>query len=108
MQEDEVVAKRPSGESMPVALLSKGATDQLYLSVRIALAKRLLGDQHGFFILDDALLSSDGKRLERQVTVLKDMTNDGWQIIYFTSKDDALRAMKKIASPKIHKLASLP
>lgn len=108
MQEDEVVAKRPSGESMPVALLSKGATDQLYLSVRIALAKRLLGDQHGFFILDDAMLSSDGKRLERQVTVLKDMANNGWQIIYFTSKDDTLRAMKKIASPKIHKLAPLP
>lgn len=107
-REEEVMVKRPSGDVLPVRLLSKGATDQLYLSVRIALAKRLLEDQQGFFIFDDVLLSSDGKRLEKQVKVLKGLANDGWQVIYFTSQDDTLKAMKKVASAKPRRLLPLP
>lgn len=104
----ELKVERPSGDVLSASLLSKGATDQLYLSIRIALARKVLPEKSGFFIFDDALLSSDQKRLERQVQVLKRMAEEGWQVVYFTSKDDTVRTMKRIASVKPQSLPVLP
>jgi len=106
--QDSLYVSRPDGEQLLVNLLSKGATDQLYLSIRFALAKKLLKDQRCFFIFDDALLSSDKSRLENQVEILNRLANDNWQVIYFTSKDDTYRTIRKINSAKLTKLQSLP
>ena len=42
----------------------------------------------GFFILDDPFIKSDSKRLAKQVELLKKISNLGWQIIYFSSKNE--------------------
>ncbi len=106
--QNSLYVSRPDGEQLPVNLLSKGATDQLYLSIRFALAKKLLKDQRCFFIFDDALLSSDKSRLENQVEILNELANDNWQVIYFTSKDDTYRTIRKLNSARLTKLQSLP
>ncbi len=103
-----IEVRRPSGISLPADKLSKGAFDQLYLSIRIDLAQRLLGRRKGFFIMDDAFLSSDKKRFQEQLNLLKKVSEMGWQTIYFTVKAEDSQALGRISGNKIIKLKPLP
>ena len=93
--EPTVSVRRADGELIPLEKLSRGATDQLYLSVRITLAKKLLGDEPGFFVMDDPFLTSDMGRLREQVSILKELAEDGWQIVYFTSKGEVVKTFEE-------------
>ena len=76
----------------------------------MSLAKRLLGDEHGFLILDDPFLASDSQRLGEQLQILRDLVSHGWQIIYLTVKDEIRRHLAKdIKARKVqlHKLSRL-
>ena len=73
---------------LDVDKLSGGAYDQLYFSIRLALAERILKGEKGFFILDDPFIKSDPDRLERQLEMLKKIAESGWQIIYFSAKKE--------------------
>jgi len=75
--------------------LSGGAYDQLYFSIRLALAEKILGGEKGFFILDDPFIKSDPDRLERQIEMLKKISESGWQIIYFSAKKEIKDALKQ-------------
>ena len=103
-----IVAVRPSGQSLSVNKLSKGAFDQLYLSIRIDLAQRLLEGRKGFFIMDDAFLSSSPKRFREQVNLLRKLSDMGWHTLYFTVKPEDSRALSQISGNKIIKLEPLP
>jgi len=103
-----IVVVRPSGQSLTADKLSKGAFDQLYLSIRIDLAQRLLEGRRGFFIMDDAFLSSSPKRFREQVKLLKRLSDMGWQTIYFTVKDNDSQALSRISGNKTIKLKPLP
>ncbi len=76
-------------------VLSGGAYDQLYLTIRISLAEKLLDEEKGFFILDDPFLKSDTERLRRQMELLLDLSQQGWQILYFTAKDEVKNTLQK-------------
>lgn len=79
-----------------------GAYDQLYLSVRLALGEKLLKGGKGFFIMDDPFIKADKERLQRQIDILKRISESGWQIIYFTAKDEVKDVLKKdIQSGKV-------
>lgn len=73
--------------------LSSGAYDQLYFAVRIALGERLLQSEKGFFILDDPFLKSDSKRLRQQLDMLVEISKQGWQILYFSAKDEVVSTL---------------
>jgi uncharacterized protein YhaN len=68
--------------------LSHATTDQLYMATRVGLANRLLGSEPGFLLLDDAFLPADSTRLANGFDVLRNLADDGWQILYFTAKDE--------------------
>lgn len=91
-----IVVERPTGEILDVSKLSKGTTDQLYLAIRVALGEKILEGSPGFFIMDDAFLSSDPNRLKSQVRLLEKLSKKGWQIIYFTMKNEAVEAISNI------------
>ena len=80
--------KRNNGEIIDVEKLSGGAYDQLYLAVRLALGEKLLNSEKGFFIMDDPFIKSDIERIERQMNALKKICNIGWQILYFSCKNE--------------------
>jgi len=85
--------------------LSGGAYDQLYLSIRLALGEKLLKGGKGFFIMDDPFVKASPDRLQRQIEMLKKISNLGWQIIYFTAKGEVKDALKEdINSKKINYL----
>jgi uncharacterized protein YhaN len=60
---------------------SDGTVDQLYLSLRLAVAEELL--PHSPLVLDDALVRFDDKRVEAAMDILKDEARDR-QVILFT------------------------
>ena len=74
--------------------LSGGAYDQLYFSIRLALARKLLQGEKGFFLLDDPFIKADPRRLSRLLEMLLQLAAEGWQIIYFSSKGEVREALK--------------
>ncbi len=101
---------RRDGKYLSPELLSSGAYDQLYFSVRLTLGEKLLPKEKGFFILDDPFLKSDRERLKRQLAVLVDVAERGWQIIYFSAKDevkDALQEYIDTGRVRLHRMTGI-
>jgi exonuclease SbcC len=84
----QLQVQRDGREVLTPDELSHGTTEQLYLAARIGLGEQLLGSEPGFFLMDDAFLPADGDRLREGFDVLETLADDGWQIIYFTAKDE--------------------
>ena len=100
-QAGEVIVEEKNGRKLPAENLSKGAYDQLFLSIRIAISEEIMGDGKGFFIIDDAFLSSDSGRLKKQFGVLKKLADSGWSIVYFSVKDEVAKLSPKYTKNKI-------
>ena len=72
------------GAQRSVQLLSQGASDQLYLAVRLAICDMVLPEEkHVPLILDDALLSFDDERLHAALDYLLE-ESEKRQILLFT------------------------
>lgn len=93
-EEEKIRATMKTGEILDADKLSGGAYDQLYLSIRLALGEKLLKGEKGFFIMDDPFIKADVDRLAKQLHVLKRISKDGWQILYFTAKEEVKDALK--------------
>ncbi|MFC7196842.1 hypothetical protein ACFQL4_22970 [Halosimplex aquaticum] len=61
----------------------------------------------GFFLMDDAFLSADPQRLERQAEVLGDLVDSGWQVVYLTCKPEAREALTEATDAGVTELTSL-
>jgi len=81
--------------------LSKGAYDQLFLAIRIAIAEEMLGEGKGFFIMDDAFLASDSYRIKNQFKILAKLADSGWSIVYFSVKDEVKDLAAKFSKNKV-------
>jgi len=81
--------------------LSKGAYDQLFFSIRTAISEEIFGDGKGFFIMDDAFMSSDEYRLENQFKILNKLAVSGWSIIYFSVKSEIKNLALKYSKNKV-------
>ena len=92
------------GSEKNLRMLSKGTFDQLYLSIRVALAEGISKGPR-FMIMDDAFLTSDRDRLENQFEVLKKLVDRGWQVIYFTVKEEVVEISSKYTDAKLIKLS---
>ena len=72
------------GAQRSVQLLSQGASDQLYLAVRLAICDMVLPEKkHVPLILDDAMLSFDDQRLHAALDYLLEESQKR-QILLFT------------------------
>lgn len=87
-EEKKISVTRKSGKKLTVYKLSAGTYDQLYLTIRLGLGEQLLKGNKGFFIMDDPFVKSDMDRLKKQIKLLKKISKTGWQIIYFTAKEE--------------------
>ncbi|MFW6143843.1 MAG: ATP-binding protein [Patescibacteria group bacterium] len=70
--------------SYPVLEISDGAKEQVFLSLRLALAKKWLENEEMFLILDDAFIHSDQERTKELVNKFLELAEQGWQIFCFT------------------------
>jgi exonuclease SbcC len=93
-QEGGIAVRRRNGVRLPADKLSGGAYDQIYLSIRLALAEKVLEGKKGFFIMDDPFVKADPARLQKQIKVLQRITQLGWQVLYFSAKAEIKDALK--------------
>ena len=59
----------------------------------MTIATRLLSDEKGFLILDDPFVKADAERLGRMMDMLRSLVDDGWQILYFSAKEEVAQAL---------------
>lgn len=65
--------------------LSGGSADLAWLCLRLALHKKLSGSRPLPLILDECLVYFDDERLEKILSLLKDLSSSGTQIILFSA-----------------------
>jgi exonuclease SbcC len=92
---DEIEVRRRDQKILNAEKLSGGAYDQLYFSIRLSLGEELLKGEKGFFILDDPFIKADSTRLKKQIETLKRLVEKGWQIIYFSAKEEIIEALNE-------------
>ena len=78
----------PDGTRAVPAQLSKGAQDQLYLSLRLAIADLMASDLRLPFIFDDPFLNCDDERLGRIRQTLDAIAAGGRQVLLFSHRPD--------------------
>ncbi|MGQ9855683.1 MAG: ATP-binding protein [Fervidobacterium sp.] len=99
IQMNTVIVKDNSGNTFVPSQLSSGTYDQLYFSIRLALAEQLFGQEKAFFILDDPFIKYDIHRLSKQLEKLLELSRQGWQFVYFTAKDEVLETLENLQAP---------
>jgi len=101
-EKGNIEVRHKDGLALEAEKLSGGAYDQLYFSIRLALGEKILKGKKGFFIMDDPFIKASPDRLQRQISMLRKISQSGWQIIYFTAKGEVKEALKEeIDSRKI-------
>jgi uncharacterized protein YhaN len=73
------------GHSAQIETLSRGAREQLYLAIRLAVIQRLA--QTGLempLLLDDVFVNFDAPRTEAAIDLLQEVAKGGQQVLFFT------------------------
>jgi DNA repair exonuclease SbcCD ATPase subunit len=89
----EITVVANDGEAIQAKYLSGGALDQLHFAVRLSIGERMFTDGCGLLILDDPFIKSDRGRLDSQLTLLREAVAGGWQVIYFSAKEEIKAAL---------------
>ena len=79
-----IAVRDRDGRAIDAEKLSRGTIDQLYFSLRLALARALSGRTALPLLLDDPFVNFDSARFEQAVNTMLDLVRDGRQVIYFT------------------------
>jgi|GEM_PF-4164882 len=77
-----------SGRKIDAEKLSRGTVDQLYFSLRLALASALSGRTSLPLILDDPFVNFDSDRFEEALKTIVSLAQAGRQVVYFTHSSD--------------------
>lgn len=89
-----------AGESLPVEVLSRGTREQLFLSLRLALASSYARRGAPLpLVLDDVLVNFDADRAKAAATVLRDFAAEGRQLLVFTCHEHIMRLFKSLKAP---------
>ncbi len=79
-----IVGVRSDNEVVPVAAMSRGTRDQLYLALRLGYLERMVTEGEALpFIVDDILIHFDDDRAAAALEVLGELS-DATQVILFT------------------------
>jgi uncharacterized protein YhaN len=86
---------------VPVASLSQGTVDLVYLVARLGLVRLVTGDRRPPLVFDDPFVTLDDVRATRALGLLKSIAAD-FQVIYLTTSprfDDAADALVVLEGP---------
>ena len=102
LSEETLLVDDRDGNTFDVAWLSRGAREQLFIALRLALASEFA--RHGSnlpLILDDVLVNFDSRRAWLAIQVLQDVagSGSGRQIFLFTCHEHVCRMFQKMDIP---------
>ena len=97
LTDDVLLVDDAAGKPLPVELLSHGVREQLFLSLRLALAGSYArrGAQLPM-ILDDVLVNFDAKRVRAAASVLCELAATGYQLLVFTCHEHIARMFEEM------------
>jgi uncharacterized protein YhaN len=88
------------GHWLPVEVLSRGAREQLFLSLRLALAAHFARRGAPLpLILDDVLVNFDMERAKAAAQVLRDFAAQGQQMLVFTCHEHIAKLFRGLKAP---------
>ena len=88
------------GQVLPVELLSRGTREQLFLSLRLALASSYARRGSPLpLVLDDVLVNFDADRAKAAAGVLRDFAAAGHQLLVFTCHEHLHKLFKSLKVP---------
>ena len=88
------------GQVLPVEALSRGTREQLFLSLRLALAACYARRARPLpLVLDDVLVNFDAERAGAAAAVLRDFAAAGHQVLVFTCHEHILRLFQTLKAP---------
>ena len=90
------------GHVLPVEVLSRGTREQLFLSLRLALAASFARRGAPLpLVLDDVLVNFDADRAKAAAAVLRDFAAAGHQLLVFTCHEHILKLFQSLKSPVV-------
>ena len=89
-EDSGLVLMTDEDEEYPLAGISTGAREQIYLALRMGFASIAMEGQTAFLILDDAFQHSDWDRRKNIIDHTLSLVENGWQVFYF-AMDDHIR-----------------
>ena len=95
--EDALKVEDAQGKSLSVDLLSSGTREQVFLSIRLALAASYAGRGACLpLVLDDVLVNFDADRAKATARVLRDFAKSGHQMFVFTCHQHIMKMFKAL------------
>jgi len=86
---------------VPVAALSQGTLDVVYLAARLGLVRLVTGDRRPPLVFDDPFVTLDDERARRALELLRRVADD-FQVIYLTTSnryDESAEAIVELPGP---------
>jgi len=97
LADDVLLVENSAGESIRVEMLSRGTREQLFLSVRLALAATFARRGVNLpMVLDDVLVNFDAVRAQRAAEVLCDFAAGGHQLLVFTCHEHVWQMFQSV------------
>jgi len=95
--EDVLKVDDAEGRPLPVEVLSRGTREQLFLSLRLALAGSYARAGAGLpLVLDDVLVNFDAARAKAAARVLRDFAGEGHQLLVFTCHEHVVKLFRTL------------
>ncbi len=95
--ENRLIVDDADGKPLPPEVLSRGTREQLFLSLRLALASLYV--QRGVrlpLVLDDVLVNFDAVRAKAAAKVLREFASAGHQVLIFTCHEHMVKMFKSL------------
>jgi len=98
-EEETLHVDNRRGESLSFSVLSRGTREQLFLSLRLALAAWFARRNVQLpLVLDDLLVNFDGARADAAVELFRDFAAEGRQLLVFTCHTHLLETFEKLGA----------
>ncbi|MCL2745425.1 MAG: hypothetical protein FWE67_16415, partial [Planctomycetaceae bacterium] len=100
LSEETLLVDDENGNTFDASWLSRGAREQMFIAIRLALASAFA--QHGSIlplIMDDVLVNFDSSRSAAAAKVLQDFAQSGRQVLLLTCHEHICRIFQKMDIP---------
>ncbi|MFE7061510.1 AAA family ATPase [Sutcliffiella sp. NPDC057660] len=102
--ETKLMVKHKNGLSFEPKELSQATVEQLYISIRFAVASVWSREQRFPFMMDDSFVNFDHIRTVQALDLMKKMTEEGEQLLFFTCHEHMKSLFEKVENSKIVEL----
>ncbi|MGD6834070.1 AAA family ATPase [Sutcliffiella halmapala] len=102
--ETKLMVKHKNGLTFEPKELSQATVEQLYISIRFAVASVWSKEQRFPFMMDDSFVNFDHIRTVQALDLMKKMTEEGEQLLFFTCHEHMKALFEKVEHTKIIEL----